>query len=254
MDDRDIADLAGLLSRAGKVLLFTGAGISTGSGIPDYRGPQGLWKKSRPVFFDEFLASEEKRIEYWRWKSEGWPGIRDAEPNAVHRAAVELETAGRLLAVVTQNVDGLHREAGTTPDRLVEMHGTDSRVSCLSCGAESEPDPHYEAFAHTGRPPRCECGGWLKPATISFGQNLRTDDLDRAFRAATECDLAVSLGSTLSVHPACGVPVAAAERGVPYAVVNRGETDHDRLSCVTLRIEGDVGVVFPGAGRAALSS
>ncbi len=251
MDNAELQALIDLLRPAGRILLFTGAGISTGSGIPDYRGPQGLWKTSRPFLFDDFVSAEESRIEYWNWKSNGWPGIRDAEPNAVHRAAVELERAGKLLAVVTQNVDGLHRKAGTSPERLVEIHGTDSQVTCLTCGLKSEPDPHYQEFAESGRAPRCSCGGLLKPATISFGQNLRTEDLERSFAAAAECDLVISLGSTLSVHPACSVPLVAAERGVPYAIVNRGKTDHDHLASVTLRIDGDVGEVFPAAVRAA---
>ena len=244
--------LADLLRSGEQILLFTGAGISTGSGIPDYRGPQGLWKTSRPVVFQDFVASRESRIEYWRWKANGWPAIRDAEPNAVHHAAVALARAGRLCAVVTQNVDGLHGKAGLDRDHLIEMHGTDSKVSCLTCDEESEPDPHYQEFAKTGRPPRCPCGGLLKPATISFGQNLKTEDLDRAFAAAGDCDLAISLGSTLSVTPACSVPLIAAERGVPYVIVNRGVTDHDGLQKVTLRIDGDVGEIFPAAVRATL--
>jgi len=251
MEATDLQALVDLLRPAGRILLFTGAGISTGSGIPDYRGPQGLWKTSRPILFDDFVAAEESRVEYWNWKAKGWPGIRDAEPNAVHRAARELERAGKLLAVVTQNVDGLHRKAGTSPELLVEIHGTDSKVACLTCGQESEPDPHYEEFSRSGRAPRCPCGGLQKPATISFGQSLRTEDLERSFAAAGECDLVISLGSTLSVHPACSVPLAAAERGVPYAIVNRGNTDHDHLASVTLRIDGDVGEVFPAAVRSA---
>jgi NAD-dependent deacetylase len=253
MDNKDTESLAELLRPAGRILLFTGAGISTGSGIPDYRGPDGKWKTSRPVLYQDFVASEESRVEYWDWKANGWPGIRDAEPNAVHLAAVELERTGKLLAVVTQNVDGLHRKAGTSPSLLVEIHGTDSNVSCLTCGNESEPDPHFAEFAASGRAPRCHCGGLLKPATISFGQSLMTEDLERAFAAAADCDLVISLGSTLSVHPACSVPTAAAERGVPYVIVNRGQTDHDHLASVTLRIDGDVGVVFPAAVRASAS-
>ena len=245
--------LGELIGAADRILVFTGAGISTASGIPDYRGPQGVWKKRRPVYYQEFMASAESRVEYWDFKLCGWPAIRDAKPNAVHEAVHDLERAGKLEAVVTQNVDGLHGKAGTSPDRLVEIHGTDSVVQCQTCGATSEPGPHYEEFARTRRPPECDCGGHLKAATISFGQSLLTEDLTRAFGAAHAADLAISLGSTLSVHPAASVPREAAQRGVPYAVVNRGPTDHDGLPIVTLRRDGDVGEIFPAAVRLALA-
>ncbi|MHC4469950.1 MAG: SIR2 family NAD-dependent protein deacylase [Planctomycetota bacterium] len=237
---------------AERILVFTGAGISTASGIPDYRGPQGVWKRRRPVYYQQFMASEEARVEYWYFKLESYEEIRDARPNVVHESVVALERAGKLESVVTQNIDGLHAEAGTSPDRLVEIHGTDSRIQCQTCGATSDPEPHYEAFRRTRRPPVCPCGGFLKAATISFGQSLVEEDLARAFSAAASADLGVSLGSTLSVHPAASVPLAAAERGVPYAVVNRGATDHDGLPAVTLRLDGDVVEIFPRAVREAL--
>jgi NAD-dependent deacetylase len=239
--------LARLLADAHRILVFTGAGISTDSGIRDYRGPQGVWKTRRPVLYDEFLATEEARIDYWDFKLEGWPSIRDAEPNAVHAACVDLERAGHLEAVVTQNVDGLHAAAGTSADRLVEIHGTDRHVSCLTCGARSEPDPCYRSFETHRVPPRCECGGLLKPATISFGQALDEAETARAFAAADAADLVISLGSTLAVEPAASVPLNAAMRGVPYVIVNRGETSHDGFPGVTLRVDGDVGEVFPMA-------
>lgn len=243
--------LARLLADARSVLVFTGAGISTGSGIRDYRGPQGVWKTKKPVMYDQFLAKEEARVEYWDFKLEGWPSIRDASPNAVHEACVDLERAGRLEAIVTQNVDGLHAAAGTSPERLVEIHGTDRYVSCLTCGARSEPDPCYAYFEEHRVPPRCDCGGLKKPATISFGQPLDETETARASGAADAADLVISLGSTLSVEPAASVPLQAAMRGVPYVVVNRGETSHDGFPGITLRIDGDVGEVFPKAvGRA----
>lgn len=243
-----------LLGRARRVMVFTGAGVSTGSGIPDFRGPDGVWKTRRPVELDAFLHSEAARVEYWEWKRESLPRIRGAAPNATHRACARLEEAGRLEAVVTQNVDGLHERAGTSRERLVELHGTDSRVTCLTCGEEAPLEETYAAFAASGRAPRCPCGGFLKPATISFGQALRTEDLDRASRAAGACDLAISLGSTLSVHPAAGFPLLAAQRGAPYVIVNRGRTDHDGLPQVTLRLEGDVSVLFPPAVERALEA
>jgi NAD-dependent deacetylase len=242
------------LGAARRLLVFTGAGISTASGIPDFRGPGGVWSRRRPVYFQEFLASEKARVEHWDYKLESWEAFRDARPNAVHEAVAALERAGKVEAVVTQNIDGLHARAGTSPDRLVEIHGTNFEIECLTCGRREAPEPHYESFARTRRPPRCSCGGYLKTATISFGQDLRQADLRRAFAAAAAADLVVALGSTLSVQPAASVPLAAAGRGAPYIIVNRGPTDHDGHPSVALRLEGDVVELFPPAVRAALAS
>ncbi|RME20604.1 MAG: NAD-dependent deacetylase [Deltaproteobacteria bacterium] len=247
-----IESLADYLSRSDRILVFTGAGVSTRSGIPDYRGPKGVWKRRQPVYYQDFMSSEKKRIEYWDFVLEGWEGFRDARPTACHGACVELERAGKLRAVVTQNIDGLHRKAGTSPERLVEIHGTNLEVECQSCGFRDSPEPYIESFASTRKPPRCRCGGLIKPATISFGQGLRSEDLQRASAAAAEADLVVSLGSTLSVYPAAGIPLLAAERGVPYIIVNMGLTEHDGHPSVALRLDGDVEEIFPPAVRMAL--
>jgi len=249
-----MGDLTTLLSDARRVLIFTGAGISTGSGIPDYRGPQGTWTTRQPTTYQRFMASDEGRREYWDYKLEAWDAWRDAEPNATHRACVELERAGRLAMVVTQNVDGLHTKAGTSPSKLVELHGTNNAVECQSCGRRSDPGEHFEHFRATGEPPVCDCGGFLKPATISFGQSLRLDDIERAQEAALACDLVLSLGSTLGVYPAAGIPLIAANNGAPYVIINRGQTDHDGMDEVTLRLEGDVAEIFPPAVDSALAS
>ncbi len=243
----DAERLGRLLHEATHILLFTGAGISTDSGIPDFRGPDGVWRRRQPVYYDDFMRSASARIEHWDYKLEAWPAIRDARPNAVHDAVVRLDRMGKIRQVVTQNIDGLHARAGLPRERLVELHGTNLEVECQRCGRRSDPEPHFEAFRRSGRPPVCPCGGLLKPATISFGQALRADDLARAEQAARDCDLVVALGSTLSVYPAAEFPLLAARRGVPYAIVNRGPTNHDDLPEVTLRIEGDVGMVFPAA-------
>ncbi len=244
--------LVDLIRSGRKILVFTGAGISTGSGIPDFRGPQGVWTRRQPVYYHDFMRSEAARIEHWDFKLEGWPGFRDARPNATHHAIVQLERAGKLLMVATQNIDGLHSRAGTSREKLVELHGTNSLVECQSCGKLSDPEPHFEEFRKTRRPPLCECGGFLKPATISFGQNLRPADLERAQKAAETADLVLALGSTLSVYPAANIPLIAAARGVPYVIINRGETDHDNNPEVTLRLEGDVAEIFPPAVEEAL--
>jgi len=234
-------------------MVFTGAGISTGSGIPDFRGPQGVWKRRQPVYFHDFLTSEAARIEHWDYKLEGWDGFRNAQPNAVHHAIVALEKAGRVLMVVTQNIDGLHALAGTSPERLVELHGTNLLVECVNCKARTDPEAHFEFFREHRQPPVCECGGFLKPATISFGQSLEPRTLEQAEQAAMEADLVVALGSTLSVYPAASFPLMAAQRGIPYVVINRGATDHDSEPAVSLRIEGDVGEIFPAAVERALA-
>jgi NAD-dependent deacetylase len=249
-----ILEFAELIRRAKRVLVFTGAGISTGSGIPDFRGPQGLWRKRQPVYYEDFMTSEAARIEHWDFKLECWESFRDAQPNAAHHAVLRLEQAGKLLIVVTQNIDGLHQRAGTSPAKLVEIHGTNLEVECQNCRQRSPPEPHYESFRRMRRPPRCGCGGFLKPATISFGQPLRPEDMARAEAAAVQADLVIALGSTLSVYPAAAIPLLAAKAGASYVIVNSGPTDHDGLSQVSLRIEGDVTVAFPAAVDMSLAA
>jgi NAD-dependent protein deacetylase/lipoamidase len=255
MREVTVADekLARYLRTARRMLIFTGAGISTASGIPDFRGPQGIWSRRKPVYYQEFMASEAARIEHWDYKLEGWAAIAGAQPNVVHHAIVKLEKAGKVLIVVTQNIDGLHSRAGTSPDRLVELHGTNSLVECQSCHSRGDPEPHLEYFRLNRKCPRCTCGGLLKIATISFGQSLDSGTLEHASDAANSADLVVALGSTLSVYPASAFPLIAAQRGVPYVIINRGATDHDREPVVSLRLEGEVGEVFPPAVDAALS-
>lgn len=245
--------LSDYLRAARRILICTGAGISTGSGIPDFRGPQGVWTRRKPVYYDDFMTSEAARLEHWEYKLEAWESFRDAQPNDVHRAIVRLEEAGKVEMVVTQNIDGLHTLAGTPPERLVELHGTNSLVECQSCLERSEPQPHFDFFRTERRSPRCACGGFLKPATISFGQNLVPNELERARRAALAADLVVALGSTLSVYPAASFPLLAAERGVPYVIINRGATEHDREECVSLRLDGEVNEIFPTAVASTLS-
>jgi len=249
----DVAALAALIAGAERLLIFSGAGISTGSGIPDYRGPQGVWKRRQPVYLQDFLASHEARVEYWDYKLEGWAAFREAAPNPTHLAVVALERAGKVELVVTQNVDGLHSAAGTSDERLVEIHGSNRAVRCLDCDVEADPQGTYDAFAKTQQPPRCaECDGWLKPATISFGQSLRQRDLERAASGASSADAVIALGSSLSVTPAASIPLITAQQGRPYAIVNRGETEHDGLSAVTVRLDGDVGELFVAAVKQAL--
>lgn len=238
-------DLAPWLERARRILVFTGAGMSTASGIPDYRGPSGVWTTRTPVYYQAFMSSEAARLEYWQWKYEGWSTFRDAAPNAGHRALVQLEQLGKLECVVTQNIDGLHQAAGTSPERLIELHGTQRDVECTGCGAREPADPRMQEFGRTRRVPCCGCSEPLKPALVMFGQPLDPRRLERAFAAADAADLVLALGSSLVVTPAADVPLRAARRGVPYVIVNRGETAHDALS--TVRIDSDVGDVLSRA-------
>ena len=226
------------LVRARRTLVFTGAGVSTGSGIPDFRGPRGLWLTWKPVYFQDFIQSEDARVKHWEFKLAGWREFRDARPNSAHTALVELEHRGLVNLVVTQNIDGLHRLAGQSEAKLIELHGTNLLVECISCGRRSDPEPHYQKFEQTHRPPICSaCSGYLKPATVSFGQQMPMDKLHRAFSEAEQSDLVVSIGSTLEVEPAASVPLAGKKAGAFYVIVNLGETAHDAVA--DLRIEGD---------------
>ncbi len=218
-------ELAAYLSQSDRMMIFTGAGVSTSSGIPDFRGPQGVWKRKKPVYYQDFMKSEEARIEHWADKLEGWPVMTAARPNSVHHAIVRLEKAEKVGTVVTQNIDGLHSLAGTSAERLVELHGTNLLVECQTCHWRDDPESHLENFRASGTAPSCECGGFLKMATISFGQGLDPESLERASQAAEETDLVVALGSTLSVYPAAGFPLMAAQRGVPYV---DHKSRHDR--------------------------
>src|SRR3989442_1069365 len=154
--DTNSARLVRYLRGAHRMLIFTGAGISTSSGIPDFRGPQGIWSRRKPVYYQDFMASEAARIEHWDYKLEGWAAMSAAQPNVVHQAIVKLEKAGKVLMVVTQNIDGLHSRAGTSPDLLIELHGTNSLVECQTCHARSEPRPHFEYFRKRRHSPVCE--------------------------------------------------------------------------------------------------
>jgi NAD-dependent deacetylase len=244
--------LTDYLKKSRRMMIFTGAGVSTASGIPDFRGPGGVWTKRVPVYYDDFMSSEAARIEHWDYKLEAWPAFKAARPNEVHHAIVALEEAGKVVAVVTQNIDGLHSLAGTKS--LIELHGTNALVECQTCLWRGDPEPHYEFFRIHRKPPLCHCGGFLKPATVSFGQNLKPADLEQATEVARDCDLVVALGSTLSVYPAASFPLLAAQRGVPYVIINRGPTDHDHQPSVSLRLDGSLVEIFPPAVKAALAT
>jgi len=239
----DVGRLADAWRAARSVVVLTGAGLSTASGIPDFRSPGGRWSRYRPVMIQEFLASEDDRARYWRYKGETWDVIRAAAPNPAHVALAELAQADRIALLVTQNVDGLHERSGFPPERLVNIHGSDAAVECMEC-RRREPRAVAQSLWTSGMAvPRCECGGPWKPATISFGQSLVEADLHRAFRAAAACDLLVAIGTSLVVGPINQVVPTARDAGARTAILTASETPYDALA--DWKIDERVEVVLP---------
>jgi NAD-dependent deacetylase len=227
-----LAEARRLIAGARRALAFTGAGVSTPSGIPDFRSPGGLWSRHQPVTIQEFLAGDDGRRRYWELRRLIWPDFIRARPNAVHAALAALEAEGRLVGVVTQNIDGLHQMAGSRT--VVELHGTNRRAECLRC-RRSEDMAELQVRLAPDEVPRCPCGGWIKAATISFGQQLDDDVLREAFDLARGCDVMLALGSSLVVYPAAALPEAAVHAGASLVMVNREPTPLDRLATVLLR-------------------
>jgi NAD-dependent deacetylase len=238
-----VAELAAAWAGAARVVVLTGAGLSTASGIPDFRSPGGRWSTYRPVTIQEFVASEEARATYWRYKGETWDLISAATPNAAHVALAELGRGGAVDLLVTQNVDGLHERAGFPPDRLVAVHGTDAEVVCMACRARAPRAVAQARWAAGAAVPRCDCGGPWKPATVSFGQPLPAADLDRAFRAAADCALLVAAGTSLVVSPVNQLVPAAREAGARIAILTASATPFDALA--TWRVGEPVERVLP---------
>lgn len=212
---------------APRVVVLTGAGLSTASGIPDFRSPGGRWSQYRPVTIQEFLAAEEARERYWRYKGETWQLIRTAPPNPGHEALAALGAAGRVELLVTQNVDGLHERSGFPSARMITIHGTDAAVECVDCRTRAPRAVAQEAWEAGTAVPRCACGGAWKPATISFGQALVADDLARAMQGAAACDLFVAVGTSLVVGPVNQMFAVAAARGARTAILTASETPFD---------------------------
>ena len=239
-------DIVGLIRSSSNILVFTGAGISTSSGIPDYRSEGGFWSRHEPVLYRDFMSSVGARREQWSQDLEIWDKFKGIQPSATHNVIYDLDCAGKLGLVVTQNIDGLHVKAGNSPDKVVEIHGSNSTVECQICGSQHDTETQLNRFSETGHPPECFCGGFLKTSTVIFGQPLVQGEFDRAMGAAYRADLVISLGSTLSVEPANTIPLSASDGGrVPYIIINRGETRHDGLEEVTFRLDGDVDDIFP---------
>ena len=233
----DLTRLHELIEDAGRIVFFTGAGVSTESGIPDFRSPGGIWTRFRPIDFGEFMASREARRESWRRKFETDKTLSIARPNDGHAAIARLVRQGKASCVITQNIDGLHQASGVPDDRVIELHGNTTYAHCLACRRRYELDPIRERFERDGEAPDCPCGGYIKTATIAFGQSMPEAEMERAEAETNACDLFVVVGSSLVVYPAAGFPALAKRRGARLVILNREPTDLDPVADLVLHRE-----------------
>jgi NAD-dependent deacetylase len=229
---------ARMIADARRAVVFTGAGISTESGIPDFRSPGGVWSRMKPIYYAEFLDDENKRREAWQRAFSGVAGWTGASPNAGHRAVARLVQSGKVSAVITQNVDNLHQASGVPDDKVLELHGNASYASCLACGLRHELEVLKQHFVGTDEIPVCRaCGELVKVATISFGQPMPVSVMQRAEEETLACDLFIVLGSSLVVYPAAGFPLMAKRNGARLVIVNREPTEQDGFADLVLREE-----------------
>jgi NAD-dependent protein deacetylase/lipoamidase len=233
-----IRRLRELIDAARRCVVFTGAGISTESGIPDFRSPGGLWTKMKPIQFEDFVSSAEARRESWRRRFDRAIGFEAAEPNRGHRAIAHLVRTGKVSHVITQNIDGLHARSGVPEELIIELHGNNIYAKCIDCGERYELAPIRTAFETAGILPECgSCGGHVKTATVSFGQPMPEDAMRRAEAATLACDLFISVGSSLVVYPAAGFPILAKRNGAKLVILNRDPTDLDSFADMLLNFE-----------------
>jgi NAD-dependent deacetylase len=239
-----------LIDQARRVVVFTGAGVSTESGIPDFRSPGGVWSRMKPIYFQEFVASEDKRREAWTRVYTGAAGWTGKSPNAGHYAVARLVASGKASGVITQNVDNLHQASGVPADKVIELHGNASYAKCLSCESRYELEELKPGFVERGEIPTCRwCGGLIKTAVISFGQAMPEAEMARAEAETLACDLFLVLGSSLVVYPAAGFPALAKRHGARLAIVNREPTELDDLADLVLHDE--IGAVMSAAVRSS---
>lgn len=238
----EIAALRRLIDASRRIVALTGAGISTESGIPDFRGPDGIWKTVKPITYQEFVASEEARLEDWRRRFASNEKFATAEPNAGHRGLARLAEEEKLAAVITQNIDGLHQRAGLSTQRLIEIHGNATRGRCIECGTAMALAAARRIIDDTGASPRCDCGGLIKAAIISFGERVPSEALEAAGRFAESADLFLVVGSSLQVQPAATLPIVAKRAGASLVIINREETPLDAHA--ELVLHQGIGSVF----------
>lgn len=232
--DPELTAFSRLVDKADRIVVFTGAGISTESGIPDFRSPGGIWTKVTPIDFSDFMRSDAARRETWRRRFEMEPILRQATPNRGHRAVAELIRRGKAISVITQNIDGLHQDSGIPDDRVIELHGNTTYAHCLECNQRYEIEALRVDFEKDRIVPHCACGGWVKTATISFGQAMPVDAMRRAERDTLQADLFISIGSSLVVYPAAGFPELAKRNGARLVIVNRDATGLDGIADLVL--------------------
>ena len=238
MSEAEIERLAEMVRQARRVVVFTGAGISTESGIPDFRSPGGLWTKYKPIEFQDFMASEEMRREAWRRKFAMDDTMKQSTPNRGHRAVAQLATRGKITHVITQNIDGLHQASGVPDEKVIELHGNTTYARCLDCHERYELAPIKLAFEKDETLPACtKCDGIVKTATISFGQAMPELEMARAQEAAVSCDLLLAVGSSLVVYPAAGFPIMARRGGAGLVILNREPTDLDAIADLVINAE-----------------
>lgn len=240
----NLSEARKILASARRIVGFTGAGISTESGIPDFRSPGGIWSTARMIDFSEFISSREARIESWRQKLVAWPAMRDAQPNKGHFAFAELEKREQLTAMITQNIDGLHQRAGNSREKVIEVHGTMTEAVCLSCDKRIPMDEAVERVSAGEEDLQCkDCDGMMKTATISFGQPMPIAEMRLAQQRCAECDVLIAAGSSLVVYPAASLPALAKDRGATLIIINRTPTPLD--SRADLVINDEIGKALP---------
>ena len=243
--DREF-DLRTMIQKSKDVVFFTGAGISTESGIPDFRSPGGIWTKMSPIEFQDFLNSEEMRRESWRRKFETDKTLRSAKPNEGHYAIERLISSGKASAVITQNIDNLHQDSGIAREKVIELHGNGTFATCLTCATRYELESIKQSFLGNDELPICKfCGGLIKTATISFGQAMPLEPVQKAEDAARRCDLFICIGSSLVVHPAAQIPLIAKDNGAKLVILNREATPLDGYADLVLNDE--IGTALPEA-------
>ena len=229
-------DIVEFLEISRKIVVLTGAGASTESGIPDFRSPDGIWRRYPPGTYQDFISKPEARKRYWELRRVLGGQVANARPNQTHSALAELERLGKLSGIVTQNFDGLHQDAGNSPERIIELHGTARMAACTHCGTRSSMTALQQRIEAGDEDPQCGlCGGYLKAATILFGQPIPRADLDQAIALVQGCDLFLVIGSSLRVSPAARLPMLAVERGMPLVIINREPTPLDSRADVVLR-------------------
>jgi len=236
-------ELSQYINEAENIVIFTGAGISTESGIPDFRGPQGVWKTNTPIYFQDFIGSEEVRKDSWKRKFSSQDIIKKANPNIGHLAVADIINKHENAYLITQNVDNLHQDAGVPDEKITEIHGNASYASCLDCGIRYELKPIKKNFLENETVPYCDvCGGIIKTATISFGQSMPEEGMKIAQRKTLGCDLFITIGTSLVVYPAAGFPKLAKEIGAKLIIINNEPTDFDPIADLVIREQ--IGKVF----------